>query len=176
MLKKQSAFKRDWARYRPYGVKALLEPSLWVIVVYRLGQSVNRCNVFLLKDVLKLIHLAFFSFFTLLTGIYIPRNCQIGGGLKIWHFGCIFLHPKVVIGEDCTLRQEVTIGNRSSSDDVPQLGDRVDVGAGAKIIGAIYIGNDVVIGANAVVLEDVPDGHIAVGVPAMVKKRRDLGD
>ena len=97
-----------------------------------------------------------------------PRRCQIGGGLVIFHFGAIALNPLVLIGENCTLRQGVTIGNRRTNSDVPTIGNNVDIGAGAVIIGDIQIGNNVSIGANAVVLTDVPDNAIAVGNPARI--------
>ncbi|MNG29745.1 Serine acetyltransferase [compost metagenome] len=71
-----------------------------------------------------------------------------------------------MIGENCVIRQGVTIGNRKSGDDVPTIGDNVDIGAGAVIIGKIKIGDNVKIGANAVVLKDVPDNCTAVGNPA----------
>jgi serine O-acetyltransferase len=106
--------------------------------------------------------------FTIITGIQIPRGCKIGPGLRIYHFGCLVLNPLTVIGKNCTLRHGVTIGNRNEIDDVPVLGDNVDIGAGAKVLGRIKIGNNVSIGANAVVITDVPDDHIAVGVPARV--------
>ena len=71
------------------------------------------------------------------------------------------------------IRNGVTIGLKNTGQrGAPVLGDRVDIGAGAKLIGPIRIGNDVAIGANAVVLCDVPDGCIAVGVPAVIKPRR----
>jgi serine O-acetyltransferase len=108
------------------------------------------------------------SFVTLLTGIHLPRGAKIGGGLRIWHFGCIVLNPDTIIGKNCTLRHGVTIGNRNSEHDVPVIGDNVDIGVGAVIIGSVVIGNNVSIGSNAVVLCDVPDDHIAVGVPARV--------
>jgi serine O-acetyltransferase len=65
----------------------------------------------------------------------------------------------------------VTLGDRGSWGDAPRVGNRVLIGAGAKLIGEIVIGDDCVIGANAVVHTSVPTGHIAVGVPAVVKKR-----
>lgn len=61
---------------------------------------------------------------TLLTGIHLPRGAKIGPELRIHHFGCIILHPAVRIGRNCTLRHEVTIGNRNY-DDVPVIGDNV---------------------------------------------------
>ncbi|NOU42967.1 MAG: serine acetyltransferase [Methyloglobulus sp.] len=85
----------------------------------------------------------------------------------------IVIHGLSVIGDDCMIRQGVTIGNRHVDKplEAPILGSRVNVGAGAKILGKIVIGDDVDIGANAVVIKDVPTNHIAVGVPAVNKPR-----
>jgi serine O-acetyltransferase len=75
-----------------------------------------------------------------------------------------------VIGEDCTLLQGVTLGEaRFDSDACPKVGNRVTIGAGAKILGGISVGDDSFIGAGAVVLEGVPAQHIAIGVPARIK-------
>ncbi len=78
------------------------------------------------------------------------------------------MNAETVIGRNCTIRHQVTIGSRNNEHDVPVLGDDVDIGAGAKVLGKIYIGSRVSIGANAVVLIDVPDDNIAVGVPARI--------
>jgi serine O-acetyltransferase len=76
------------------------------------------------------------------------------------------------IGDHCTLRNGVVIGlARVDAPAAPRIGDHVDIGAGAKLLGDIRIGNRVAIGANAVVLTDVPDDCIAVGVPATIKPR-----
>jgi serine O-acetyltransferase len=75
------------------------------------------------------------------------------------------------IGSDVTLVSNITIGMRHEQA-FPTLGDRIYIGAGARILGQISIGNDASIGANAVVLEDVPDGCVAIGVPARVRPRR----
>lgn len=69
------------------------------------------------------------------------------------------------------MRHQVTIGNRKNDHDVPVIGDNVDIGAGAKLLGAITIGNNVHIGANTVVLKDVPDNSVAVGVSARIITR-----
>ncbi|HIK58838.1 MAG TPA: serine acetyltransferase [Nitrospinaceae bacterium] len=113
-----------------------------------------------------------YGFITLLTGINLPITARIGEGIRIWHFGCIVLHPNTIIGKNCDIRHDVTIGNRKTYSDVPEIGDNVDIGAGAKILGKIIIGNNVSIGANAVVLRDVPDNHIAVGVPAKIYPKK----
>lgn len=108
---------------------------------------------------------------SVLTGINIPRKSVIGKGLRIHHYGCIVINNNSVIGDNCTLRHEVTIGNRRSSDDCPIIGDYCDIGAGAKILGKIVIGDNVTIGANAVVITDIPDNSLAVGIPARIIKK-----
>ena len=103
-------------------------------------------------------------------GISIPFNTQIGKGFYIGHFGCIVVNEAAVIGKNVNISQGVTIGavNRGKNAGVPIIGDGVYIGPGAKIIGAIRIGNNVAIGANAVVTHDVPDNAVVVGIPAKI--------
>jgi len=105
-----------------------------------------------------------------LTGISIPTGTQIGKGLYIGHFSGIFLHDDVVMGEGCNLSHEVTIGLGGSGEKlgVPRVGRNVYFGPGCKVFGKITIGDNVRIGANAVVFRSVPDGATAVGVPARI--------
>ena len=107
-------------------------------------------------------------------GIELPYTVQLGRRVIIEHQGAIVVHGYCTIGDDCILRQGVTLGNRHLNRpfDAPQLGDRVNVGAGAKLFGAIQIGHDAQIGANAVVLKDVPAGATAVGIPAKIVKEK----
>jgi serine O-acetyltransferase len=108
----------------------------------------------------------------IVTGIDLPCEVKIGRRLLIEHFGGIVVSGDAVIGDDVVLRHGVTIGLRRTGVPVsPTIGNRVDIGAGAKILGPILIGDDVLIGANAVVLEDVPPRSIAVGVPAKIIPR-----
>jgi serine O-acetyltransferase len=87
----------------------------------------------------------------------------------IEHIGGIVISGDAVFGDDCVVRNGVTVGLRHRQErGSPHIGNRVDIGAGAKLLGPIRIGDDVAIGANAVVLCDVPDGCIAVGIPARV--------
>ena len=86
------------------------------------------------------------------------------------HPNGIVIHPEAVIGFNCLFFQQVTIG-MGSKPGLPILGGDVEVGAGAKILGGIRIGDHVKIGANAVVLTDVPDGATAVGIPARIIPR-----
>ena len=167
-----SDLSADLERYRVDGKLLWYEPSLWVIMVYRMGRHLHGRKPTLATKIFKSCHLILFSVVTLLTGIHLPRWARIGPGLRIWHFGGIIINPDTVIGKHCTLRHGVTIGTRRTDHDVPEIGDRVDIGAGAILIGNIRIGNDVVIGAGAVVISDVPDEHVAVGNPARAFPKR----
>lgn len=110
-------------------------------------------------------------FWSIVTGADIPLNCKIGGGLLLPHPNGIVIHPDAEIGPNCLLFQQVTIGGHP---DVPRLGGHVDVGAGARLLGAIHIGDHAKIGANAVVMIDVPEGATAVGIPARIVQSADL--
>lgn len=102
-------------------------------------------------------------------GIEVPYSAKVGRRVVFEHQHGIVIHGNSEIGDDSILRQGCTLGNKSLDrpHDAPKLGKRVNVGAGAKILGAVTVGDDAVIGANSVVLKDVPPGMIAVGLPAM---------
>lgn len=114
-------------------------------------------------------------FWSVVTGADIPLNAGgIGGGLLLPHPNGVVIHPDAHIGPNCLFFQQVTIGT-GSTPGTPRIGGHVDVGAGAKILGGVVIGDHAVIGANAVVVTDVPPGSVAVGVPAVVHRRREVG-
>jgi serine O-acetyltransferase len=104
------------------------------------------------------------------TGISIPVQVRIGKGLRIHHFGGIIVHSEAVIGESCTIYHGVTLGDLGGWGGAPRIGNHVVIGAGAKILGQIEIGDYCRIGANAVVRTSVPAGCLAVGVPAVIKQ------
>lgn len=106
----------------------------------------------------------------LATGISISRTARIGPGLYIGHFGGIIVGAGVQLGADCNISQGVTLGEGKVGGrrGVPTIGDRVYIAPGAKAFGPIRVGNDVSIGANAVVARDVPDGVVVAGVPAEI--------
>jgi serine O-acetyltransferase len=106
-------------------------------------------------------------------GIELPHSASIGRRVVFEHQHGIVVHGNCVIGDDCVIRQDTTLGTRSMHrlQDAPVLGRGVNVGAGAKILGAVTIGDGASIGANAVVLHHVPAGAVAVGVPAKIVER-----
>jgi len=105
------------------------------------------------------------------TGISLPAQARIGKGLRIHHFGGLIVSSEASIGEYCTLYHGVTLGDLGGWGGAPRVGHRVVIGAGAKLLGNIEIGDDCHIGANAVVRTSVPAGCLAVGVPAVIKHR-----
>jgi len=114
----------------------------------------------------KLLQFAIF----LLFNSYLPYQTKIGQGTRLGHRGIsVVINGEAIIGNNVLIRAHVTIGKKESSGPAPIVEDEVEIGDGAKIIGDVRIGNGAVIGANAVVLSDVPAGSLAVGVPAVVK-------
>lgn len=108
--------------------------------------------------------------YTVRYGIEISAETPVGAGLYIGHFGGIHVNQGSVIGNNCNLQQGVTLGkaNRGARAGSPVIGNDVFIGAGAKIIGRIIVGDGAAIGANAVVTKDVPAGAAVAGVPARV--------
>ena len=117
-----------------------------------------------LRKVLKALAVLRHRFWSVVTGADLPLNCTLGEGLLMPHPNGIVIHPAAVMGPNCLIFQQVTVGHRGEG--VPRIGGHVDIGAGAKILGPVTIGDHAVIGANAVVLIDVPPGATAVGIPA----------
>ena len=100
--------------------------------------------------------------------LFINRHCEVGEGLFLQHgFSTIV---DATIGKDCWINQQVTIGYKDDGG-IPTIGDNVHICAGAKVLGNIKVGNNVVIGANAVVVKDVPDNCVVGGVPAKIIRR-----
>ena len=115
----------------------------------------------------------FFS--EMLLGTELPCEAIIGRRFVIEHIGGIVISGDARFGDDCVVRNGVTVGLRNRGiAGSPHIGDRVDIGAGAKVLGPIRIGDDCAIGANAVVLCDVPARSVAVGVPAKIQPRKGL--
>lgn len=104
-----------------------------------------------------------------LTGIQVRLETQIGEGLRFQHFTGIVINQRAVIGKHCLIFQNVTIGTSESG--IPKIGNNVILTSGCKVIGGVTIGDNVIIGANAVVTHNIPSNSIAVGIPAKVISR-----
>jgi serine O-acetyltransferase len=159
----------DLRRYPPRPF--LKEQSAWAIALYRFGRRNDRRRRGPIRWAGDRVYWLAYRFLETLTGISIPKSVEIGPGLRIYHFGNIFLHRNVKIGRNCTLRQGVTLGNRHDGGPAPILEDDVELGAYAQVLGGVRIGRGAKIGAMSVVLSDVPPGATAVGVPARVVER-----
>lgn len=147
--------------------------GFWVMVVYRYGRWRYGVRPKALRKLFSLLYHLLYKLVQVLTGIELPCEVELGRHFVIDHFGGIVVSGYARFGDNCRIRNGVVIGLKSVDDPcAPVIGNDVDIGAGAKVLGAIRIGNRVCIGANAVVLTDVPDDSVAVGVPAVVKPRR----
>lgn len=153
------AHGRDWTK-----------PGFRAVAVYRFGVWRMQVEPKLLRAPLSLLYRSLYRKVRNGYGIDLPYTVKLGRRVVIEHQNGIIIHGYSVIGDDSIIRQGVTLGNRylDRPYDAPTLGARVNVGAGAKILGNVTIGDDASIGANAVVLSDVPNGQTAVGIPAKI--------
>ena len=148
--------------------EGLLGLGFWALAVYRFGHARFVVRNKILRAPWTIVYMILSKLTEIVCGITIGSSATIGRRLCIEHHGCIVIHGATVIGDDCLIRHGVTIGNSGYEDPfgAPKIGNRVQMGAGAKILGRITIGDGVIIGANAVVVDDVPDNTAVGGVPA----------
>ena len=160
-----SATEPDWSR------EALLrgqyEPWKRLLRTIRRYQAATGTFARILRPVTVLKH----RFWSVVCGADIPINAKIGGGLIMLHPQGVVIHPEAVIGPNCLIFQQVTLG-MGPVPGLPEIGGQVDIGAGAKILGGVRIGNHAKIGANAVVIADVPERATAVGIPAKIIQQK----
>ena len=133
-----------------------------LLCIYRLNNWLYRHHIpFLPSFIYKIQYLLF--------KCSIPPSCTIGEGTKFGYGGiAVVVHARAVVGKNCMIGQDVTIGGKSGWYEVPVIGDNVIINAGARIIGPVRIGDNVEIGANAVVVKDVPSNCVVAGVPARI--------
>ena len=160
--------KEDWIAHGRDWTK----PGFRAVAVHRFGVWRMSIEPKLLRAPLSIIYRAMYRKIRNTYGIDLPYTVKLGRRVVVEHQGAIVIHGYCSIGDECVIRQGVTLGNRYLDRplDAPKLGARVNIGAGAKILGDVTLGDDVNIGANAVVLSDIPSGKTAVGIPAKIIK------
>jgi serine O-acetyltransferase len=165
-LTTESAWANDKRRYpkRPFHK----ELSIWALAVYRFGRWNDARPTSLSRRILDRLYWLLFRVSEALTGISIGKAVEIGPGFRIWHFGNIFIHDRVKIGANVTIRHGVTIGVIADDGPVPVVEDDVEFGAYAQVLGGVRIGRGAKIGPMSVVLIDVPAGSSVFGNPARI--------
>lgn len=148
--------------------------GFWAMVVYRFGRWRYTVRPALLRKVFSLLYKVAYKLVQIVTGIELPCEAEVGRGFVIDHFGGIVVSGHAKFGDHCRIRNGVVVGLARVDDPcAPVIGHHVDIGTGAKVLGRITVGDHALIGANAVVVRDVPPWHVAVGVPAVVTPRKD---
>jgi serine O-acetyltransferase len=145
-------------------IKTLLADGTPAMIWYRLMQWAGRWRIFPLE-------MAFNRINSMFCGCIIGRGADFGPGFVLIHSIGVVINGSVRGGRAVKIEHQVTIG--AERRESPIIGDNVFIGAGAKIIGSVKVGNNSRIGANAVVVHDVPPDTTVVGIPAKVVRRRD---
>lgn len=128
-----------------------------------------KCSNWLYRHHVPLIPFFIYYLMRTIKGSSIPPTVIIGKGTKFAYGGIgLVIHARSIIGCNCMIGQGITIGGKSGWYEVPVIGNNVEINAGVRILGPVKIGNNVIIGANAVVVKDVPDNCIVAGVPAKI--------
>lgn len=150
---------RDWTK-----------PGFRAVAIHRFGVWRMTIRPKALRGPFSIIYRMLYRHCRNVYGIELPYSVTLGRGVIIEHQGGIVIHGASVIGEGCIIRQNCTLGIRriDATTDAPQLGRNVELGAGAVLLGNISVGDGSRVGANAVVLENVPANALAVGVPARI--------
>lgn len=163
----------DYKKYRKYGGNFIsilfFTQGFWAIFQYRVANSIYHLKIPVLKQFLQLICLLWQKAIEIITGISIPASVTIGPSFYIGHFGGIIINAKAILGANCNISQGVTIGVSGLGDKrgVPIIGNNVYIGANAVVAGKIQIADGVLIGACSLVTADAEEGAVLVGVPAV---------
>lgn len=163
----------DYKKYKKYGGNFItilfFTQGFWAIFQYRIAGAVYRkIHIPILRQLLLFVCLLWQKAIEILTGISIPASASIGKSFYIGHFGGIILNAQTVIGNNCNISQGVTIGVSGTGEKrgVPVIGNNVYIGANAVVAGKITVGDNAVIGACSLVTSDVNSNAVVVGVPA----------
>jgi len=149
----------------------LFAQGFWALAVHRFGNARMNIRPKLLRAPFSLLYKVLYKLVEWTCGISLNYPVKVGRRVRIWHHGGMILGARS-IGDDVHIRQNTTFGvaRRDRLYELPIIEDRVDIGCGAVVLGSVTVGHDSVIGANAVVLKDVPPHTMAAGVPAKVVK------
>jgi serine acetyltransferase len=153
-------------------------PGFQALAVHRFGNWRMGIGPKIVRAPFSMLYRALYRGVRNFYGIELPYTARVGRRVTIEHQSGIVIHGGCEIGDDCVIHQDVTLGNQHPDrpHDAPKIGNRVNIGAGAKVLGAVRIGDDALIGANAVVIDDVPGRTLAVGVPARVRRSGQPGE
>lgn len=169
--------KSDFNRYIATGAKSrikiiLFNQGFFFTSVFRINNALyNKSQAIpIVRSLVGLHCLIWLKISQVISGLSLPIGLKIGKGLFISHPGSIIINSQCEIGNNINIAPGTVIGYgiKKGIKGYPKIGNRVFIGPGAKILGPITIGDDVMIGANAVVLNDVPNNAVAVGIPAKV--------
>jgi serine O-acetyltransferase len=141
--------------------------AFWAIATYRFGNYANTLSP-TMRWVGGKVYGVMSLWVELSSGIMLNREARVGRDLHLVHSGNIKIHPSAVIGDRVGIMHDVTLGTAGDRDGAPIVGDDVFIGAGAKVLGPIRIGDRARIAANSLVISDVPADATAIGVPAKI--------
>lgn len=149
------------------------EQGFWAVAVHRFGNWRMGFRWKLMRAPLTLVYRFLFKLVEWTCGITLPYTTKLGRRVHIWHHSGMILHARS-IGDDVHIRHNTTFGvvRRDQNRAIPIIEDRVDIGCGVSILGAVRVGADACIGAHSVVLSSVPAGATAAGIPARVLREK----
>lgn len=163
----------DYKKYKKYGGNFItiffFTQGFWAIFQYRIAHFCYELKIPVLKQLLLLLCLVWQKIIEITTGISIPASVEIGHSFYIGHFGGIILNAKTIIGNNCNISQGVTIGVSGIGEKrgVPVIGNNVYIGANAVLAGKIIVGDNVLVAACSLLTTNAENNSVIIGVPAV---------
>ena len=158
----------------------LTTPGFWAVAAHRIGaRALDESRPRAERAALDVAYRAMFTCVDWIWGIHLPRTVALGRRVRIWHNGSMLLNAKA-IGNDVHMRHDTTLGplrarrpgaaeaSPASEAELPVIEDGADLGSGVCVLGGVHVGRGAVVGANSVVLKNVPAGATVLGVPARI--------
>ena len=165
--------KTDYLKYKKYGGNffsiVFFTQGFWASIQHRCAHSVYKMRIPVIKQLLWIICLLWQKLIEITTSISIPSSVFIGHSFYIGHFGTIIINANAVIGNNCNISQGVTIGvsGRGANRGAPIIGNNVYIGANAVVAGKIVIGNNVLVAACSLLTQNAVENGVYSGVPAI---------